>query len=85
VTLLCGHLWESMSKEFMRTSISQKKLIKKLTKFYVECLLPAIMTGNVSSTCHNGTQDETSVPSSDQDDQIFCYCRGGEYWKGDTM
>ena len=55
-----------------------EKLVKKLTIFYVEQLLPAIMTNNMSASCQTITQDETS---SDEDDQIYCYCRRGEIGK----
>ena len=53
-----------------------EKLVKKLTIFYVEKLLPAIMT-NLSDSCPTITQDETF---SDED-QIYCYCRREESGK----
>ena len=54
-----------------------EKLVRKLTNFYVEHLLPAIMTGNVSVRSQE-TQDEKFTQA---DDQIYCYCHCEEHGK----
>ena len=58
-----------------------EQLLKKLTNFYVERFLPAIMTGNASAGCQYDTQDKKSIPTNDEDDQIYCYCHREEHGK----
>ena len=57
-----------------------EKLVKKLTSFYVERFLPVIMTDNMSAMAgyQSNTQNEIS---SDEDDQLYCYCQRGESGK----
>ena len=55
-----------------------EKLIRKLSNFYVEHLLSAIMTGNVSARSQE-TQDEKLTQADD--DQIYCYCCCEEHGK----
>ena len=39
------------------------------------------MTGNVSAGCQYDMQVEKPMSTNDQDDQVYCICRGEEHGK----
>ena len=71
-----GLLVQRIYEEFNFT----EKLIQKLTKFYVEQLLPAIMCNTFSGNdLDAGTFIETGTSVATE--SVYCYCRCEEYGK----
>ena len=59
-----------------------EQLVKKLTTFYVECLLPEIMTQNIlDAECSKNPQNSETLQPAQSNSDTYCFCKKKEYGK----
>ena len=58
-----------------------EKLIKKLTNFYVESMLPELMTHRLQNTSDCAQSSSDSLNSSEATTEVYCICQSEEHGK----
>ena len=59
-----------------------EQLVKKLTTFYVECLLPEIMTHNIlDAECSKNPQKSETLQPAQSNSDTYSFCNKEEYGK----